>query len=161
MRIRKTKPDELDTVMALYDVAREYMSSQGNPNQWINGYPWRDLIAREIDEGNSYVCEDNGEIAAVFSLLFGEEPEYQTIYDGAWLNDRPYATLHRICVGRHGGGIAAYCLQWCLEQSGNLRVDTHRDNRPMRTLLERNGFQHCGRIVLSYGDDRLAYQKTL
>ncbi len=161
MEFRKTKPEELDRVMALYDGARAFMQANGNPNQWVGGYPQRELIAGEIVRGNSYVCVEDGEIAAVFSLIVGEDPTYRVIYDGAWLNEESYGTVHRICVAKQGGGVGAACLQWCLERCGNIRIDTHRDNRAMQALVKKCGFTYCGRIHLANGAERVAFQKML
>ena len=44
---------------------------------------------------------------------------------------------------------------------GNLKIDTHRDNRIMQHLLDKNGFTYCGIIYLDDGTERLAYQKQL
>ena len=100
-------------------------------------------------------------IAAVFSLIMGEDPTYAAIYDGAWLSDAPYGTVHRVCVACYGGGVGAYCLDWCLRRCGNVRIDTHRDNQPMQALLKKCGFAYCGRILLADGSERIAFQKTL
>lgn len=160
MEIRKTELNDLETVLALYAAAREFMHTHGNPHQWVNGYPQRELIIREIEHSNSFVCTDGGEIAAVFSLILGEEPTYREIYDGAWLNDAPYGTVHRICVAKRGGGVGAFCLQWCLDRCGSIRIDTHRDNKPMQALLKKCGFTYCGWITIADGSERVAFQKT-
>jgi RimJ/RimL family protein N-acetyltransferase len=52
-------------------------------------------------------------------------------------------------------------LTWCLEQRGNIRIDTHDDNLPMQRALEKNGFVPCGRIWCEDGTPRIAYQRTL
>ncbi len=57
-------------------------------------------------------------------------------------------------------GAAAYCLNWAFEQTGNIRIDTHDDNKPMQGLLKKSGFQYCGRITLADGSPRIAFQKT-
>ena len=98
MEICKTPPERLEEVMALYARAREFMRRTGNPDQWGQDYPGEELIAREIARGQSHLCLDGQEIAAVFSLIEGEDPTYRTICDGAWLNDAPYGTVHRICA---------------------------------------------------------------
>jgi RimJ/RimL family protein N-acetyltransferase len=49
-------------------------------------------------------------------------------------------------------------LQFCLAHTGNIRIDTHRDNTIMQHLLSKYGFQYCGIIYLANGDERLAYQ---
>ncbi|MGP1523883.1 MAG: N-acetyltransferase, partial [Treponema sp.] len=87
------------------------------------------------------------------------EPTYKSIR-GSWLNDEPYGLIHRLAVGVPKCGIAAFCLQWCFAAFANIRIDTHRDNTPMRNLLEKSGFIYCGTIFLADGSERLAYQKT-
>ena len=49
---------DIDRLMEIFDTARHFMTSTGNPNQWINGYPQRELVAEEINQGNCYVCEN-------------------------------------------------------------------------------------------------------
>ena len=56
--IRQAELMDLDAIMPLFDAARSFMAKNGNPNQWINGYPERELIESEILQGNCYVCED-------------------------------------------------------------------------------------------------------
>ena len=40
----------------------------------------------------------------------------------------------------------------------NIRVDTHRDNAPMRRVIEENRFTCCGIIYLADGSPRLAFE---
>lgn len=161
MLIRPTELSDLPEVMDIYENARAFMRESGNMVQWTNGYPGEKVILADIDSGCSYVCaDDKGDIAAVFSLVMGEDPTYSTIYEGRWLNDRPYGTVHRIAAGVHNRGVAAFCLDWCLNRCGNVRIDTHEYNRPMRKLLQKLGFHYCGVIYLPDGSPRLAFQKS-
>lgn len=162
MQIRKTTAADLDAVMRLYEMARGFMRESGNPDQWGMNHPARELIVGDMEAGKGYVCEAEGEIAAVF--YYGEEVEqdYRKIYEGKWLNDRPYGVVHRIAAPLGVKGAASACLEWCYEKSGgNIRIDTHRNNIPMQRLLEKNGYQYCGIIYLADGAERLAYQKTI
>jgi len=158
----KTTPAELDRVMALYDQGRQFMRQSGNANQWINGYPSRELIEQDIRLGRSYLAVEQGEIAAVFCFFHDPdvEPTYRAI-DGAWLDDAPYGVIHRIASSGKFPGTVKACSDWCLTQCPSLRIDTHADNRPMRQALERCGFQYCGVIVIEDGTERVAYQKTV
>ena len=160
MEIKKTDKKNLACVMELYEDAKEFMKESGNPNQWIDGYPFDYLIAEEIEAGHHYSCWDEDRIVGVFSLILGDDPTYATIHDGAWLSDEPYGTVHRLCTVRGGRGIATKCMEWCFEKTGNLRADTHEDNIPMQKLLEKTGFQYCGLIRVENGSTRLAYQKV-
>lgn len=160
MEIRKTKPSDLSAVMLVYNSARQFMRSQGNMDQWTNGYPNDAVILSDIRDGNSYVCMEDGQLAGVFSFILGEDPTYAAIYEGRWLNDQPYGTVHRIAVQHHNKGVATFCLDWCFDKCGNVRIDTHRDNQAMQKLVLKNGFTYCGIIYLADGSPRLAYQKT-
>jgi RimJ/RimL family protein N-acetyltransferase len=160
MEIRKTVFNDLPDLMRIYGGAREFMRGQGNMDQWTNAYPGEDLIRSDIQNGDSYVCMDNDRLAGVFSFIMGEDPTYRKIYEGQWLNDKPYGTIHRIAVHIHNKGVASFCLDWCFTQCGNVKIDTHRDNLAMQKLVLKNGFKYCGIIYLPDGAERLAYQKT-
>lgn len=158
--IRKAQKIDINTIMSLYETARCFMKEHGNPEQWGNEYPRRELIEQDIASGNSYVCVEAGEIAAVFYFDIGDEPSYRKIENGEWLNDKPYGVIHRIASKKGKKGIASFCLQWCMRQCQNIRIDTHRDNLPMQNLLDKNEYQKCGIIYLADGSERIAFQKT-
>ena len=160
MLIRKTTFADVDAASAIYSSARAFMRKAGNPNQWNGVYPNANNILEDIESGGSYVCEDDGEIVAVFYFCVGNDPTYDKIYGGAWKQDGEYAVIHRIAVKYHGRGIADFIYSHCFNVHPNLRIDTHRDNAPMRRSLSKNGFEYCGIIYLANGDERLAFQRV-
>ena len=94
-RIRPTVPADLPDVMSIYAIAREQMSRTGNATQWAGSYPAASFIAEEIVAGHSFVCvNEKNELVGTFCLVHGEDPTYAQIYEGQWLNDKPYVTLH-------------------------------------------------------------------
>ena len=101
--IRKARPEDIASIMECYDLARNYMRSQGNTVQWINGYPSVDLVLDNINEGQCYVgIDQDNEIVMVFSFVIGKDPTYTIIEDGQWLNDNVYGTIHRHgSTGKH------------------------------------------------------------
>ena len=159
MEIRKTRPDELDTVLAIYAHGREIMKRTGNVTQWGDSRPQKSLIVGDIEKGNSYVVTENGEIRGVFAFIVGRDPTYDVIEDGEWLNNEPYGTIHRIASDEKAHGILETAVRYCGGQVGELRIDTHRDNVIMRHLIEKLGFSYCGVIYVDDGTPRLAYQK--
>lgn len=159
--IRKAKLEEIGKLMDIFASAKVFMRQSGNANQWVAGYPSEELIAQNIQDGNSYVCiDDTGELVATFFFRIGVDETYLIIYDGQWLNDKPYGVVHRLASSGKIKNISTFCLQWCFEQCGNIRVDTHKDNRVMQNSLIRNGYVYCGIIHLKNGAERLAYQKS-
>ena len=161
MNIRKAQMRDIDEIMNIYASAREFMRASGNPNQWGDGYPSRELIKADIESGLSYIVEDEGEIIACFFFKVGEDPTYVRIYEGEWIEGGEYGVIHRIAVKYNGRGIIARVFEFCSEISRSIRIDTHRDNIPMQRALEKNGFTRCGIIYLPSRDERIAYQRIL
>ncbi len=161
MQIRKTAPADLPRILEIYAQARQFMLKNGNPRQWYNrNWPPEHLLRQDIAEGNSYVCEDAGEIAAVFYFTFGHriDPTYAHIENGAWIGQDDYGVVHRIASVKEGAG--SFCIRWAFRRCGHLRIDTHADNIPMQCLLRKLGFSHCGTIYVGEDSDpRLAFEK--
>ncbi len=158
MDIRKAVPGDLDVIMDVYRSAQDFMIHSGNPTQWGRFYPSRELIASDIENGISYVITDSGTIHGVFVLRFGEDPTYRVIEDGAWPNDKPYVTIHRIAGDGKVRGVFRAAAEYCAALCDHIRVDTHRDNHVMQRKIAAFGFVKCGTIYIDDGSPRIAYQ---
>lgn len=159
MTITKAKYDDLEMIIPIYDYARSFMTDNGNPNQWIDGYPSREIIAEDINNDSFYVCKNEEEsIVGAFTFIIGNDPTYEKIYCGKWLNDKPYGVIHRLVSNGTTHGITKNCIEWCLKQIQNIRIDTHADNKIMQSLILKIGFEYCGIIHTHNGTERLAYQ---
>lgn len=159
MDIRLAHIDDMDAVMRIFQAARAYMRSEGNVSQWEDAYPPRELILQEIEAAHFYCVELEGEVVGVFSFIVGVEPTYAVIYDGSWQYDEPYGVIHRLASNGAVSGVGDACFAWCKQQHSYLRVDTHRDNKTMQRILQRQDFTRSGIITLSRnGDTRIAYE---
>ena len=159
MNVRKSILSDLPRIMEIYREAREIMISCGNIHQWPLGYPYESKIKGDIDNGHSYVIEDEGDIVGVFTFIIGKDPTYGYI-EGSWIEDtKPYGTIHSLGSLKRSHNVARTCFEWCWQQIDNLRVDTHEENVIMRHCVEKFGFQYCGTIYLENGSPRRAYQK--
>ena len=168
MYIRKSTEEDLPAKLQLYEEARQFMRENGNASQWGDHKPTLEQILRDERQGISYVCIDPDgqsgvkaplDIVACFVYYVGVDPNYDEIRDGAWPNDTPYATVHRITTKTGSHGVGTFCLNWAHDQHAPLRMDTHRDNKPMQNLLRKVGFEYCGVISLidDDGSDRDAF----
>ena len=165
MRIRKSEVQDIARMMEIYEHAREFMRTHGNPKQWgATNWPPEDLIRSDIRNGHSYVCVDgDGKVIGTFFFLQGKdiEPTYQNITEGHWLDESPYGVVHRIASDGSAKGTGSFCIRWAYQQCGHLRIDTHSDNTVMQNLLKKLGFVHCGTIYVEEDNDpRLAYEKS-
>lgn len=162
MNIRKSTPQDLDILMPIYEIARRFMQETGNPGQWIDGYPSEEVILADINKNQSYlIIDDDENIVGTFCFFTGIDPTYARIGDGHWLNDEPYGVIHRLAGNGKVKGLGDICIQWCLKQCGNIRVDTHADNKVMQNIFLRNGFTRCGIIYTHNGTPRIAFQRCI
>ncbi len=146
MEIRLAEINDFEKIKILYKNAREFMVKAGNVTQWQDVEQLIENVKNDILSGKCYVYVDNNNIEGVFCFFVGNDPTYDVIYDGKWLNNAPYGVIHRIAVGVHQKGIATKCIQWCLNKCSNIRIDTHKDNIPMQKTILKNGFKYCGII---------------
>ena len=167
LRFRKGVERDLECVMELVADAQNWFRGQGI-DQWQDGYPTTAIISSDILGGNNYIIEHNGVVAATFVISFADDPTYNEIKGKGWLNGNRYAVVHRIAVADkyRRKGIAREILYYAEELSmaqgiADIRIDTHRDNIAMRSLLKKLGYLHCGRITLTSGALREAYHKEL
>lgn len=158
LTIRKSSYDDLPRLQEIFAKARRFMAENGNPTQWDDNYPSQDMIEEDLSFQDSYVCVYDGRIVATFVLREGDDPTYAVIYDGAWIDDTPYATIHRIASSGEVRGIFRRVIEFALARYQSVRIDTHRNNIVMQTAINHAGFKYCGIIHCFNGDERLAYQ---
>ena len=167
LRFRNGEESDLERVMELVADAQNWFRGQGI-DQWQDGYPTREIILSDIAGSENYIVEHNGVVVATCVISFAGEPTYNEIKGKGWLNGNRYAVVHRIAVADEfrRKGIAKEILHYAEELSvgqgvADIRIDTHRDNVAMRSLLKKLGYTHCGRITLTSGAFREAYHKEL
>ena len=170
MHIRLATTEDLPALMAIFHQAQKTIAQLGI-DQWQDGYPTQAVIQEDIHRNRSFLVEKEGEVCATFVLMDTVEPTYNRIYEGHWLtgdDSKNYTAIHRVAIAveHRGQGIAESIMAFAAGQAksrgaGSLRIDTHSGNIPMRAMLEKNGFTHCGRITLESGAPRVAYEKPV
>ena len=146
---------DLPRILELVESAKSIMRSDGNLNQWKEGYPSRETIARDISLGAGRMIGDH----AYFAIFPSPDPTYSEI-EGEWLDDGPYCVIHRIASTPGSHGVFSEIIGYAFANYSQVRIDTHEDNHIMRHLIESAGFTYCGIIHLANGDPRLAFQKN-
>lgn len=154
--IRRANKNDLISIMPIYDAAKKKMRADGNMHQWSDKYPDEETLLDDINRGELYIAYDD-EIYGVFMLSFSGEETYKEI-QGAWLNEGPYAVIHRIASLGKGRSLLKDAIDYAFVNTDNIRIDTHEDNNIMRTLLNKLDFIYTGIIHLKSGDERRAYQ---
>lgn len=158
--IKTASFDDIERIEKLYAHARSFMQSTGNPDQWGDVYPPRELIRQNIADGTLYLITEQGSIHGVFYFAIEEDPTYGEIYDGAWHSEEPYGVIHRI-AGDGSGGLVREAMEFALTKISYLRMDTHRDNKVMQHVLKKNGFRECGVIYVEEDFPMIAFDFIL
>lgn len=171
---RRAEITDMDALLDILEQAKAYLRESG-VDQWQEGYPNREALAADIEAGRGWLfeCVDNGEIAGYECVAMTPEVCYREI-DGAWLTEgENYAVIHRaMAAARYRGTrLAAEMFSFAAELAAGMgrlsvRVDTHRDNKAMNRLCEKQGFTYCGVVDLGLVDPasdslRNAYEKLL
>lgn len=162
MNIRQTRQEDLAEVMAMYELCTQIHArtwQRQSMDQWIS---FRGIDLQRDQGQPRFVCEnEQGELVGTFCYIEGIDPTYLKIYEGEWLNDEPYAVIHRMASNGKQKGISTECLKWAFAHCDNIRIDTHRDNIVMQNLLKKHGFKQCGIIYISNGTERIAFHKIV
>ena len=159
MIIRKAENGDLNSILKVYETAREYMRQNGNPDQWGTDKPQKEMLEDDIAKGQLFVGDDEGRICFVFAFILGDDPTYSYIENGNWLSDKPYGTIHRIASDGTVSGVVKSAVDFGREFISNIRIDTHKNNKTMQHVVEKLGFSRCGIIYIEDGTPRIAYQK--
>ena len=167
MVLRKAAIADIPAMMEIFFQAQASLKALG-VNQWQNNYPNVDVVGKDLDNGTAYVLTQDGCVIATATIIFNNEPTYDRIYEGEWLSRGEFVVVHRMAIDNRykKKGIASHILREVgkIAVQANIssfKIDTHKDNVPMRKTLEKNGFTYCGRIVLLDGNSRVAYEKLL
>lgn len=167
MELRRSNKADIPSIMHIIHQAQAQFKDAGI-DQWQNHYPNESTIRNDIDKGESFLVYHDNSIIGTFVLSFRNEDTYDHIYDGHWLSKDGYAVIHRIAIDNDfkGKGFATQIMMMieeiCLiNKIFSIKIDTHEDNKVMRNMLIKNGFEYCGTILLRDGNKRFAYEKLL
>ena len=167
MEFRKSELEDMPAIMHIINKAKVGLKTAGI-DQWQTGYPNEEVIMEDIMRGESYVALMDGKFVGTVAITFSAEHHYDTLRDGEWKNkDGYYAVIHRIAVDddSKGKGVAGYLITQA-EVLGkgkiqSIRIDTHEKNLPMQRVIQKQGFDYCGKITLYDGTDRMSFEKCL
>ncbi len=169
MQIRLATINDLNRIWQLR-LEISNLLKQRNIDQWQQGNPSLDTFKDDIKNREFFVIGDR-EIEGMIAIKQGVEKSYEKIYEGRWSCNKPYLTIHRLCVAKShlGKGLANKLLLFAEKRAVELginyiRIDTHKTNLYAIRLFESFNYKYCGRVLLieETGDKkRLVFDKRL
>ncbi len=168
--VRKALNDDLPKIIKVINDAKNLIKGTGSP-QWQDGEPSKSVLEEDLRVGRGYVLIVNGEVAGYTALMQTDDPHYDVIQDGSWVNTTDkYATLHRVSIadgyrGKHLSDFMISNLFTIAYEKGfrNFRIDTHAMNKGMQHISLKFGFEYRGIIYVGDKEDdrRLAYELNM
>ena len=170
--LRLATINDIDYVMEIISDAKKYLKDQ-NSLQWNqpDGYPRKEDLLKDINNKSCYVYIENNQIIGTMSIIYEPDENYDVVYEGAWNYNEPYASIHRIATlnSHHHKGIGKKMMILAEDviksnKTFLIRIDTHKNNIPMKKTIESSGYNYCGIIKLKRSNEdnlRNAYEKKI
>ncbi len=132
--VRPAKADDIDALVALDSFAAPHNDRAAEIAEWVN-------------LGQCFCAEQNGRLAACSVL-------HRHFFR------RPMLEMLMVRVSFRRQGLGKLMIEHAIKEAApELWTSTNQSNHPMRSLLERMGFQQCGIIEeLDEGDPELIYR---
>lgn len=168
MFIRLIQLDDIDRILQITKEAIDLMKNTNQFVQWNENYPNRDTFTLDYNKQIGYVLIDKSTVEGYFSLQFGEDETYKTIYDGEFKTLPPYGVVHRLMISEklRGRKISKFLLEAAIDicrknNVKSIRIDTHEDNLAMRSIIKSVDFEYAGIIKVADGTKRLAFERMV
>ena len=141
---------ELNELLAFYELVADYMEKQGLQQRHWGRYPNEQMIREDIEKGDLYYMRMDGSVAAAVVLMAGQEPEYDSL---RWTWGVRPGIFHRLGVhpSVQGAGLGGMVLDDVMQILRRMfcdcvRCDTSEKNEHALRLYEKHGFRRCGVI---------------
>lgn len=165
--IRKAVTHDIELILSIVRDAQLALRDLGI-DQWQDGYPSREVIESDIHNDIGYLlCNESNEAIGYAAIVLSGEEAYDQIAEHLWHTPSEYVVVHRLCVSasHRRMGTAIHLMQHAaaIARSKDIhafRIDTHRGNMRMLTMLKKLGFAYVGIIHYASGE-RLAFDLNL
>lgn len=163
--IRRATYSDIDSIMGIIHSAQMSLYELGI-DQWQDNYPSRDVIMLDIEVGAGYVMCNNERVIGYAAIVLSGECAYEQI-DNLWQTGSNYVVVHRLCVDNNTRrqGVAIELMRYAANMARNegykgFRIDTHKGNIRMMSMMQKFDFRHVGKIMYDSGE-REAFELDL
>lgn len=147
--IRKATKIDISKIMEIITTTVKEMKLYNN-TQWDENYPQAKNFSKDIETGDLYVDELNGEIRGFVCVNYAEPTEYRCIN---WHSSEKAMVIHRMAVNPNfrNQGVGISLLKFSEELALKngilyLKTDTYSINDKMNALFKKFGFQLAGEM---------------
>lgn len=143
MIIENSTPEDVDTILDLYDKATRHQVEVKGTVAWPVFE--RSLVEKEISEGRQYKIVENNDVACIWAVTFSDKEIWEE-------EDNDISVyIHRIATNPkfRGNGYVAKIVDWAKQfaeenQKKFIRMDTVGENKRLIVHYTANGFDFLG-----------------
>lgn len=167
MYTRLARKEDVPQIVTIIEEAKEVLRKSGSP-QWQEGSPNESMIYEDIDNDYGYVLVYDTAVVGYLAMINQEDEDYKILSN--WQQNSDYVVIHRVAISSNyqGRGLANYFFSNIFSIAlskgySAVRIDTHRVNLTMQTLLEKFDFVYRGIVYVDSDIDgeRFAYELVI
>jgi GNAT superfamily N-acetyltransferase len=147
--IRKANYTDIKEIMNIIRDTVVEMHSDGN-TQWDENYPQENDFLKDIQKGDLYVCERDGNLAGLVCINKIQPLEYKGL---PWSKEETAIIVHRMAVSqsyrRRGIGteLMAFAEEFAVQNNVQyLKTDTYSINTKMNAMFVKCGYKWVGEM---------------
>jgi ribosomal protein S18 acetylase RimI-like enzyme len=166
MQVRQGRHGDVAAVIAVVRRVVPLMIAAGNL-QWDASYPNPAVFVADVEKGQLWIVEVEGQVVGAAAITTDQEPEYAEV---GWDISEQAVVVHRLAVDPafQGQGVAKALMAQAEAEARMrgillLRVDTNTRNEATRRLFPKLGYALAGEIGLGFrpGLRFCCYEKRL
>jgi len=161
--LRPARPEELEEVVAFYDIIIDAQKGQENTPKWTKDvYPAAEHLKDAVDAGQMHLGFQGDKIVCA-EVITGNDEIYERVdwhYD---VKDEEVTVIHLLCVlpEYYRRGFARKMIQYAVDLSRDhgrkvIRMDVIDGNKRAADLYLSEGFEYIGEYQVYYEDTGLA-----
>lgn len=147
--IRKAVLNDLDNIMEIIKETVKEMKCYNN-TQWDESYPQAGDFAKDIENGDLYVEDTEGQVLGFICVNYIEPAEYDGLN---WSMKEKSIVIHRMAIDSRyrNQGIGTKLMKLAEEVAADngvkyLKTDTYSINAKMNSLFRKCGFNLIGEM---------------
>lgn len=167
MNIRNAKIEEFNKIRAFYHEMTDWLETAPYGPGWKKDiYPSPEELTDALENGELWVCEENGEYIASMILNSHSQEEYARVEWGVDAKGDEVLLIHALGVKPeyHGKGVSRKMVEFAIERARKggykaMRLDVLDGNLPAERLYPKFNFRLVAALEMFYEDTGLTLYK--
>lgn len=160
MKVRRAGADDTDEIQQIAADALNVMREHGNTEEWDEDTFSKEILEKDIEDGNGFAVTERGEVVGYYALSPGKLPPGSE--ELPWMDpEKPFQLLERVVRYPDRHRVMNLVTGHCFSRFDNVRFVTSRKNVPMLRAARKEHFRWIGEYTDPDGREMAGMQKIL